>query len=191
MTFFTISFGSKPSDTFTHKHHFGSKPHHHRKIVTPNRTNPRHTHFFPLVPIKSRPFPPVSNHVEHHSICFVPGQLRGIIDRQSGGVGLRRGRRHSTKIGVGDVLDFWRVLEVEPPQKLLLTAEMKILNDQPVRPGNYVLYWMQQSQRVETNHALEYAIQQANELDRMVIVVFGLPDSYHQANLRHCAFILD
>lgn len=52
-------------------------------------------------------------------------QLRGIMDRLAGGVGLRRGRRHPTEIGVGDVLDFWRVLEVDAPNKLVLTAEMK------------------------------------------------------------------
>ena len=48
-----------------------------------------------------------------------------MIDRLVGGVGLRRGRRHPTEIGMGDVLDFWRVLKVEPPQKLMLSAEMK------------------------------------------------------------------
>jgi uncharacterized protein YbjT (DUF2867 family) len=52
-------------------------------------------------------------------------RLRGIMDRLAGGVGLRRGRRHPTEIRVGDALDFWRVLEVEPPQRLLLIAEMK------------------------------------------------------------------
>ena len=52
-------------------------------------------------------------------------QLRGVMDRLMGGVGLRRGRRHPTDIGVGDVLDFWRVLEIDPPKKLVLIAEMK------------------------------------------------------------------
>jgi uncharacterized protein YbjT (DUF2867 family) len=52
-------------------------------------------------------------------------RLRGIMDRLVGGVGLRRGRRHPTEIGVGDALDFWRVLEVNAPQRLLLVAEMK------------------------------------------------------------------
>jgi uncharacterized protein YbjT (DUF2867 family) len=51
--------------------------------------------------------------------------LRGIMDRLVGGVGLRRGRRHPSEIGVGDALDFWRVLEVDPPQRLVLVAEMK------------------------------------------------------------------
>jgi len=52
-------------------------------------------------------------------------RLRGMLDRLAGGVGLRRGRRHPSEIGVGDALDFWRVLEVEPLQRLLLVAEMK------------------------------------------------------------------
>jgi uncharacterized protein YndB with AHSA1/START domain len=52
-------------------------------------------------------------------------RLRGIMDRLVGGVGLRRGRRHPTEIGVGDALDFWRVLEVDPPHRLMLVAEMK------------------------------------------------------------------
>ena len=38
------------------------------------------------------------------------------------------------------------------------------LNDKGVRDGDYVLYWMQSSQRAEHNHALEYAVQQANDL---------------------------
>jgi hypothetical protein len=52
-------------------------------------------------------------------------RLRGILDRLVGGVGLRRGRRHPSDIGVGDALDFWRVLEVEAPRRLVLLAEMK------------------------------------------------------------------
>ena len=52
-------------------------------------------------------------------------QLRGAMDRAVGGVGLRRGRRHPTELMVGDALDFWRVLAVEPPHRLLLLAEMK------------------------------------------------------------------
>lgn len=52
-------------------------------------------------------------------------RLRGIMDKLSGGVGLRRGRRHPDEIGVGDALDFWRVLDVDPPFRLILVAEMK------------------------------------------------------------------
>ncbi len=53
-------------------------------------------------------------------------RLRGAMDRLAGGVGLRRGRRHPIELSVGDALDFWRVLEVEPPNRLLLLAEMKM-----------------------------------------------------------------
>jgi uncharacterized protein YbjT (DUF2867 family) len=56
-------------------------------------------------------------------------RLRGMIDRAVGGVGLRRGRRHPNQIGVGDTLDFWRVLEVAPLRRLLLAAEMKTPGD--------------------------------------------------------------
>jgi hypothetical protein len=49
-----------------------------------------------------------------------------MLDRAAGGVGLRRGRRHPSELGVGDVLDFWRVLKVEVPHRLLLVAEMKM-----------------------------------------------------------------
>lgn len=52
--------------------------------------------------------------------------LRGQFDRLIGGVGMRRGRRHPVEIRVGDVLDFWRVIEFEPNQNLKLQAEMKL-----------------------------------------------------------------
>jgi uncharacterized protein YbjT (DUF2867 family) len=52
--------------------------------------------------------------------------LRGLMDRWFGGVGLRRGRRHPTELRVGDALDFWRVLEKETSNRLLLRAEMKV-----------------------------------------------------------------
>jgi deoxyribodipyrimidine photo-lyase len=60
-----------------------------------------------------------------------------------------------------------------------------------VREGDYVLYWMQEAQRAEYNHALEYAVQRANELGQRLLVVFGLTDGYPEANLRHYAFLLE
>lgn len=56
-------------------------------------------------------------------------RLRGILDKLAGGPGLRRGRRHPTEIGVGDALDFWRVIDVRPAERLLLLAEMKVPGD--------------------------------------------------------------
>lgn len=53
-------------------------------------------------------------------------QLRGIIDRLFGGVGMRRGRRHPRELHVGEPLDFWRVEALEPQHLLRLRAEMKL-----------------------------------------------------------------
>ncbi len=53
-------------------------------------------------------------------------RLRGGVDRLLGGVGLRRGRRDASRLQPGDALDFWRVVRVEAPHRLLLYAEMKV-----------------------------------------------------------------
>ena len=66
------------------------------------------------------------------------------------------------------------------------------LNDLDIRlDADFVLYWMQQSQRETYNHALEYAVQQANDLGLGVVVAFGLTDDYPEANLRHYTFMLE
>ncbi len=52
--------------------------------------------------------------------------LRGAVDRMAGGYGLRRGRRHPSKLAVGEALDFWRVMVIEPPERLVLLAEMRM-----------------------------------------------------------------
>jgi uncharacterized protein YbjT (DUF2867 family) len=53
--------------------------------------------------------------------------MRGFMDKLSGGIGLRRGRKSHTKLSVGDALDFWRVLYADKEEKrLLLYAEMKL-----------------------------------------------------------------
>ena len=70
-------------------------------------------------------------------------------------------------------------------------TRIKPLNDADIRRGDYVLYWMQQSQRAAHNHALEYAVQQANKQDRTLLVAFGLTDDYPEANLRHYTFMLE
>jgi deoxyribodipyrimidine photo-lyase len=56
---------------------------------------------------------------------------------------------------------------------------------------SYVLYWMQQSQRVYYNHALEHAINRANELELPLVVFFGLTPNYPDANHRHYQFMLE
>jgi deoxyribodipyrimidine photo-lyase len=71
-------------------------------------------------------------------------------------------------------------------------TRIRQLNDCDIRmDADYVLYWMQQSQRAECNHALEYAVMQANHLGLGVVVAFGLTDDYPEANLRHYTFMLE
>jgi uncharacterized protein YbjT (DUF2867 family) len=53
-------------------------------------------------------------------------ELRGVLDKLVGGTGLRRGRRHPVTLGVGEVVDFWRVEALERPHLLRLRAEMKV-----------------------------------------------------------------
>jgi uncharacterized protein YbjT (DUF2867 family) len=54
-------------------------------------------------------------------------QVRGLIDKIVGGVGLRRGRTNKTSIHAGDTLDFWRVILADKKGgRLLLYAEMKL-----------------------------------------------------------------
>ncbi|HKP66704.1 MAG TPA: deoxyribodipyrimidine photo-lyase [Casimicrobiaceae bacterium] len=65
------------------------------------------------------------------------------------------------------------------------------LNEAPERPGDYVLYWMQQSQREPSNPALELAVAEANRLALPVVVGFGLTDAYPEANARHYTFMLE
>lgn len=53
-------------------------------------------------------------------------ELRGLMDRVVGGVGLRRGRRDPNHLLEGESLDFWRVEKIERPTLLRLRAEMKL-----------------------------------------------------------------
>ena len=53
-------------------------------------------------------------------------ELRGLADKVTGGVGLRRGRRDPDHLLVGDALDFWRVEKLDRPKTLRLRAEMRM-----------------------------------------------------------------
>lgn len=71
------------------------------------------------------------------SICKVGGKegwfsnnllwrLRGAIDRIFLGVGTSRGRKSQTSLKINDVIDFWRVEDLQKNMRLLLRAEMKL-----------------------------------------------------------------
>jgi uncharacterized protein YbjT (DUF2867 family) len=61
-------------------------------------------------------------------------QIRGALDQLVGGPGLRRGRRDTASLDVGDPVDFWRVEAVVPNRQLRLHAEMRL-------PGEAWLTW--------------------------------------------------
>src|SRR6056297_1313532 len=56
---------------------------------------------------------------------------------------------------------------------------------------DYVLYWMQQSQRMEYNKALSKATKIGNELGKKVKVLFCLTDDFKDGNLRSYQFMLE
>ena len=71
------------------------------------------------------------------SICQIGGRegwfhsnwmwwLRGGIDRILLGVGSSRGRKSHSRLKINDVIDFWRIEDLQPNKRLLLRAEMKL-----------------------------------------------------------------
>ena len=65
--------------------------------------------------------------------------IRGAVDWLLGGPSFRRARRHPTELRVGDVVDSWRVIALEPGRRLTLLMEMKA-------PGAGVLEFVVQPQ---------------------------------------------
>lgn len=54
-------------------------------------------------------------------------EVRGLLDKLVGGVGVRRGRKNKDTITAGETLDFWRVIFASKEnRRLLLYAEMKL-----------------------------------------------------------------
>jgi uncharacterized protein YbjT (DUF2867 family) len=51
--------------------------------------------------------------------------IRRAVDWLAGGPSFRRRRRHPTELRVGDVVDSWRVIALEPGQRLTLLMEMQ------------------------------------------------------------------
>lgn len=58
--------------------------------------------------------------------------MRGVMDWLVGGPGLTRGRRHPTELRLGDRIDYWTVLALEPAHRLTLNFGMRA-------PGSGVL----------------------------------------------------
>lgn len=58
--------------------------------------------------------------------CNAAWRLRAALDRVLGGVGMRRGSPGSDKVTLGDTIDFFRVVKIEPGRMIRLQAEMKL-----------------------------------------------------------------
>ena len=74
---------------------------------------------------------------------------------------------------------------------MIHAERVQFLNDENARSGDYVLYWMQHAQRAAYNHALEYAIREANGRGLPVLAVFGITQRFPAANARSYAFMLE
>ncbi|MBF0278481.1 MAG: SDR family oxidoreductase [SAR324 cluster bacterium] len=77
-------------------------------------------------------------------------KLRGLVDKLTGGVGLRRGRRDPKNLMLGDAVDFWRVSVVKPPEHLTLFSEMRL-------PGKALLEFHLQVQENGTTLLKQHA----------------------------------
>jgi len=71
------------------------------------------------------------------------------------------------------------------------TERIHRLNEKTSGRGEFVLYWMQASQRTDENHALEFAKQEAKILGVPLVVLFIIVVDYPSANLRSFSFMLD
>ncbi len=79
----------------------------------------------------------------------------------------------------------------EGKQHSMTSRRIHRYNQFEPKQGKYVLYWMQQSQRIDYNHALECAITKANRQKLPVLVVFVLMPDVPEANQRHYHFMLE
>lgn len=83
-------------------------------------------------------------------------RLRGAIDKILLGVGAARGRKSRTTLRINDVIDYWRVEDLQKDARLLLRAEMKL-------PGKA---W------------LEFKIQDESSQRRLSIIAYYHPHSF-------------
>ncbi len=90
-----------------------------------------------LLDRQSLPLDGLSKESVYRTFCSIGGkegwfaydwlwEMRGWMDKMIGGAGLNRGRRDSYELRVGESLDFWRVEDLIPNERLLLHAQMKV-----------------------------------------------------------------
>lgn len=66
-----------------------------------------------------------------------------------------------------------------------------MLADRPMGDEGYIFYWMQAAVRSAQNHALEFAVKQANEAGKPLVVGFGLDLDYPEATPRTMQFLVE
>ena len=74
---------------------------------------------------------------------------------------------------------------------MIQEQRLHLHNRKTLKDKQYVLYWMQASQGAEYNHALECAIEKANQLRKPLLAIFGITENFPSANLRHYYFMLE
>jgi len=75
-------------------------------------------------------------------------KIRGLIDKLLGGPGLNRGRRDPKTLRIGDSLDFWKVVDIQPKKRILLSTQMKV-------PGRaWLEFSLEGTSLVQTAHFL-------------------------------------
>jgi uncharacterized protein YbjT (DUF2867 family) len=87
--------------------------------------------------IKARSFGDTPKHKIFLAITSIGGRqgwfsfdilwrIRGFLDKLSGGLGASVGRRVQSELRVGDLLDVWRVVDIQEDRRLLLEAHMNV-----------------------------------------------------------------
>lgn len=87
--------------------------------------------------IKTQSFGDTAKHKIFQAVTSIGGRrgwfsfdilwrIRGILDKLSGGFGTSVGRRVESELRVGDLLDVWRVVDLQEDRRLLLEAQMKV-----------------------------------------------------------------
>ncbi|MEW6012157.1 MAG: deoxyribodipyrimidine photo-lyase [Elusimicrobiota bacterium] len=75
---------------------------------------------------------------------------------------------------------------------MIRNERIKILNNLSENlNGKYVFYMMQASQRISYNHALFYAVNEANRLNKPLLVGFSIMPYFPNANTRHYYFMFE
>ncbi len=75
--------------------------------------------------------------------------------------------------------------------QLIQPQRIRRLAERENGESDYVLYWMEQSQRAQDNHAVEYAVRAANERGQPLMVLFVIPENDPELSLRQATFLLE